>query len=250
MTFRPANFDPSIDPTADQVRALRDAGPDGPVVMLNLLKFREQANYPAASPHAPCSGAEAYCRYQTAFVETVGDVSRAEVVWADRQTLHRRRQPGLGQVPVGPLSEPPALPRDDGQRRVSRGASPIATRASSSPSSCRCRADESACGRRGGPEPRGWTGCPGGRDLPSRCGVPSVDQGRGDRRAVPWGCFPRHLKVRNGSFCDRRRSGSERKNSTVADRPIPLKNSMFGRGSAACDRRSRVSVTDWRLSRK
>ena len=27
MTFRPANFDPSIDPTADQVRALRDAGP-------------------------------------------------------------------------------------------------------------------------------------------------------------------------------------------------------------------------------
>jgi hypothetical protein len=27
MTFRPANFDPSIDPTADQVRALRDAAP-------------------------------------------------------------------------------------------------------------------------------------------------------------------------------------------------------------------------------
>jgi hypothetical protein len=27
MTVRPANFDPSIDPTADQVRALRDAGP-------------------------------------------------------------------------------------------------------------------------------------------------------------------------------------------------------------------------------
>ena len=84
MTFHPANFDPSIDPTADQVRALRDAGPDGPVVMLNLLKFREQANYPAGSPHAPCSGAEAYRRYQTAFVETVGDVSRAEVVWEGR----------------------------------------------------------------------------------------------------------------------------------------------------------------------
>ena len=81
MTSRPANFDPSIDPTADQVRALRDAGPDGPVVMLNLLKFRKQATYPAGSPHPPCSGAEAYRRYQTAFVETVGDVSRAEVVW-------------------------------------------------------------------------------------------------------------------------------------------------------------------------
>ena len=81
MTFPPANFDPSIDPTADQVRALRDAGPDGPVVMLNLLKFRDQANYPAGSPHQPCSGAEAYRRYQTAFVESVGDVSGAEVVW-------------------------------------------------------------------------------------------------------------------------------------------------------------------------
>ncbi|RZU01080.1 DUF1330 domain-containing protein [Rivibacter subsaxonicus] len=81
MTFPPANFDPSIDPTADQVRELRDAGPDGPVVMLNLLKFREHANYPAGSPHAPCSGADAYRRYQTAFVETVGDVSHAEVVW-------------------------------------------------------------------------------------------------------------------------------------------------------------------------
>ena len=81
MTFPPANLDSSIDPTVDQVRTLRDAGPDGPVVMLNLLKFRERANYPAGSPHAPCSGAEAYRRYQTAFVETVGDVSRAEVVW-------------------------------------------------------------------------------------------------------------------------------------------------------------------------
>ena len=81
MTFPPVNFDPSIDPSADQVRALRDAGPDGPVVMLNLLKFRERANYPADSSHAPCSGAQAYRRYQTAFVETVGDVSCAEVVW-------------------------------------------------------------------------------------------------------------------------------------------------------------------------
>ena len=62
MTSRPANFDPSIDPTADQVRALRDAGPDGPVVMLNLLKFRERANYPVGSLHPPCSGAEAYLR--------------------------------------------------------------------------------------------------------------------------------------------------------------------------------------------
>jgi hypothetical protein len=46
MTFRPADFDPSIDPTSDKVRVLRDAGP---VVMLNLPKVREQANCPAGS---------------------------------------------------------------------------------------------------------------------------------------------------------------------------------------------------------
>jgi uncharacterized protein (DUF1330 family) len=75
--------DRSIDPTADQVRALRDRGPDGPVVMLNLLKFRERADYgPDADADAPAmSGAEAYARYQTAFVETVGAVSEAEVLY-------------------------------------------------------------------------------------------------------------------------------------------------------------------------
>lgn len=78
-------IDRSIDPTADQVRALRDRGPDGPVVMLNLLKFRERADYGPdadADADAPAmSGAEAYARYQTAFVETVGAVSEAEVLY-------------------------------------------------------------------------------------------------------------------------------------------------------------------------
>ncbi|WP_448578490.1 DUF1330 domain-containing protein [Thermaurantiacus sp.] len=81
MSFPPENHDPSIDPTADAVRALRDGGPDGPIVMLNLLKFRKEARYPAGAPHGPCSGEEAYARYQKAFTQTVGDVSRAEVVF-------------------------------------------------------------------------------------------------------------------------------------------------------------------------
>lgn len=50
------NVDTSIDPTRDQVRRLRDAGRDGPVVMLNLLKFRAVANYPAELNQPPCSG--------------------------------------------------------------------------------------------------------------------------------------------------------------------------------------------------
>lgn len=74
-------IDRSIDPTADQVRALRDNGPDGPIVMVNLLKFREAAAYPEGSGFEPCSGADAYRRYQHAFTVTVGDVSQAEVLY-------------------------------------------------------------------------------------------------------------------------------------------------------------------------
>jgi uncharacterized protein (DUF1330 family) len=40
-----------IEPTADQIRKLRGQPDEGPVVMLNLLKFR------------PAGGAESYARY-------------------------------------------------------------------------------------------------------------------------------------------------------------------------------------------
>jgi uncharacterized protein (DUF1330 family) len=81
MSFPPQNLDPSIDPTATQVRDLRDHGPDGPVVMLNLLKFRTLANYPAGHAQAGISGEAAYAHYQHAFTVTVGATSGAEVVW-------------------------------------------------------------------------------------------------------------------------------------------------------------------------
>lgn len=75
------NIDRSIDPTGDQVRALRDNGPEGPIVMVNLLKFRERAAYPGDAGFEPCTGAEAYARYQHAFTVTVGEVSQASVVY-------------------------------------------------------------------------------------------------------------------------------------------------------------------------
>lgn len=76
-----ANLDASIDPTGDQVRAMRDADQEAPVVMLNLLKFRDKANYPDDGGFDACSGIDAYKRYQYAFVEAVGSVSRAEVLY-------------------------------------------------------------------------------------------------------------------------------------------------------------------------
>lgn len=89
--------DRSIDPTADQVRALRDAPDDGPITMVNLLKFRAQARYDDGE-EPPCSGREAYGRYKEAFTETVGAVSRAEVVF----------QGPLKQVFIGVAGQPEA----------------------------------------------------------------------------------------------------------------------------------------------
>ncbi|MEQ9448601.1 MAG: hypothetical protein RLN70_06785, partial [Rhodospirillaceae bacterium] len=71
------NVERSIDPTADQVRALRDDPSEGPIVMVNLLKFRDEARYPPESAFGSCNGREAYARYQQAFSVDLNDVSEA-----------------------------------------------------------------------------------------------------------------------------------------------------------------------------
>ena len=55
-----------LDPTQDQGRAFFTRGVSGAVVMLNLLRFRDVADYSATSalaPQAPISGEEAYRLY-------------------------------------------------------------------------------------------------------------------------------------------------------------------------------------------
>ena len=89
-------IDRSIDPTSDQVRALRDAGPEGPIVMVNLLKFKPEATYAAGSGHAPCSGEEAYNRYEHAFSVEVWPVSQAEILYSGP----------VGQVFIGEAGTP------------------------------------------------------------------------------------------------------------------------------------------------
>ena len=55
---------PSIEPTADQLeRLIADAEKPGPIVMINLLRFRDAADYPAGFDAEPCSGRDAYMRY-------------------------------------------------------------------------------------------------------------------------------------------------------------------------------------------
>lgn len=76
-----SEIDRSIDPTADQVRQLRDNGPVGPIVMLNLLKFKDHATYPAQANQPPCSGAAAYARYQAAFSGALQPLTQAEILY-------------------------------------------------------------------------------------------------------------------------------------------------------------------------
>jgi len=55
-----------LDPSDENVRRLLERGIQGPVTMLNLLRFREVADYsasPELAPPEPISGSAAYDRY-------------------------------------------------------------------------------------------------------------------------------------------------------------------------------------------
>jgi uncharacterized protein (DUF1330 family) len=62
---------PTIEPTPEQVKRLASSGDGGPIVMVNLLRFRDDAG----PPDEGVSGAEAYARYAAAippFLERAG----------------------------------------------------------------------------------------------------------------------------------------------------------------------------------
>ena len=55
-----------VEPTAEQVSAITDLDQSAPVVMLNLVRFRDTADYsghPELAPQQPISGSNAYERY-------------------------------------------------------------------------------------------------------------------------------------------------------------------------------------------
>jgi uncharacterized protein (DUF1330 family) len=63
-----------VTPSPEQAQAFFGAPDDGPFVMVNLLKFKEKAEYPDGSD-ADLPGAAAYLRYGMAvraFIEKVG----------------------------------------------------------------------------------------------------------------------------------------------------------------------------------
>jgi uncharacterized protein (DUF1330 family) len=56
--------DPSIEPTEEQFKRLAASGDDGPVMMVNLLRFKERAD--GIDADDGITGAEAYARYGAA----------------------------------------------------------------------------------------------------------------------------------------------------------------------------------------
>lgn len=71
----------SVDPTPESVKLLVARVPaDVPVVMLNLLRFREQASYPADKGQPARTGREAYAIYIKEIEPHLGAVS-GRVVW-------------------------------------------------------------------------------------------------------------------------------------------------------------------------
>jgi len=65
----------SVEPDAERMQAFAgQLEKEGPIVMVNLLRYRDQALYPPDAAAAPCSGREAYQRYSEVALRTVGEV--------------------------------------------------------------------------------------------------------------------------------------------------------------------------------
>ena len=71
----------SIEPSPEQLQQLvADANDDTPIIMINLLRYRERAAYRPDANVEPCSGREAYRRYGAAVAPILAETG-ARVLW-------------------------------------------------------------------------------------------------------------------------------------------------------------------------
>jgi len=77
------------NPTPEQIQALIEKGPDGPIVMVNLLRYRDKADYPATKPEAKenLSGREAYRRYGMGVTPILGKLGAGIVYGGDQKLV-------------------------------------------------------------------------------------------------------------------------------------------------------------------
>ncbi len=77
-----------INPSPEQLTALAaQADREGPVVMINLLRYREQAEYPEGAPFPPCTGREAYARYSEVALQKVSEAG-GRPIWLGQVQLN------------------------------------------------------------------------------------------------------------------------------------------------------------------
>ncbi|MFN3669026.1 MAG: DUF1330 domain-containing protein [Brevundimonas sp.] len=78
----------SVDPTREAMAAFRDLPADRPVAMINLIRFRETAAYPAdhADQDADRTGAQAYAAYGKAAAAPFARAGGRQV-WLGRPEL-------------------------------------------------------------------------------------------------------------------------------------------------------------------
>ncbi len=70
----------TIEPLLEEFLVFLQTPVATPLVMINLLKYRERAEYPAGFDAEPCSGRDAYGRYGAVAVEKLAAVG-ARIVW-------------------------------------------------------------------------------------------------------------------------------------------------------------------------
>jgi uncharacterized protein (DUF1330 family) len=122
------NVENRVYPEEDQIAALREPGPDGPIVMVNLLKYRERALYRDGRSD-DISGREAYYRYANEVekllhgvggrVLYVGAASwlmlgRVEVLWDEVALAEYPSRAALLRLATSPECQAIAVHRDAG----------------------------------------------------------------------------------------------------------------------------------------
>jgi len=71
----------AIEPSPAQLAELEAHRPDGPIVALNLNRYRDRAAYPPGTPDAEVSGRDAYLRYGVVALQAILSVG-GRILWA------------------------------------------------------------------------------------------------------------------------------------------------------------------------
>lgn len=69
------------EPSDAQLAAIAAHRPDGPIVALNLNRYRERAQYPPGTPDAGVPGRAAYARYGVVALQAITHVG-GRILWA------------------------------------------------------------------------------------------------------------------------------------------------------------------------